>query len=119
MSEIALAPGLVVWAALDPVIGREQAGRRPVLVVAGNGYLNAVTSLALVVPITSVDRSWNNHVRIDDSAGLIKPSWAMTEQLRAISRERIVATAGTTSVATLAIVRLWLSDFLEVTGPAL
>ena len=51
-----LRPGDVVWVAPEIAVGREQAGRRPAMVVAGAGYLETVDTLALVVPITSVDR---------------------------------------------------------------
>ena len=34
-----LRRGDVVWADLDPTLGREQAGRRPVLVVASDIFL--------------------------------------------------------------------------------
>jgi mRNA interferase MazF len=117
MSEVELAPGLVSWANLAPVCGHEQAGHRPVVVVSGSAYLDTVTSLALVVPITSVDRSWSNHVRVDDDAGLPRPSWAMTEQVRAISRDRITAISGLVRPITLAIIRLWIADFLEMEVP--
>jgi mRNA interferase MazF len=109
-----LAPGDVVWAAPDPtVVGREQSGRRPALVVSGNDYLDVVESLVIVVPITSVDRGWPNHIRVLGS-DLAEASWAMTEQVRTISRERIVAGAGRVEAAVLAEVRGWIRDFLEL-----
>jgi mRNA interferase MazF len=107
-----LAPGDIWWAELDPVRGREQSGRRPVLVVSSAEYLRAVTTLVIVVPITTVDRSWPNHIGLGD-CGLPKPSWAMTEQPRTLSRERLVGQAGRVGRATLAQVRSWLSDFVQ------
>ena len=53
-----------MWAELDPVRGREQAGRRPVLVVASDLYLEQADTLAIVIPATTVDRGWPNHVRL-------------------------------------------------------
>lgn len=44
--------GDVVWFSFDPQAGREQAGRRPALVLSPASY-NGKTSLALVCPITS------------------------------------------------------------------
>ena len=52
-----LAPGDVVWVAPDPTVGREQASRRPAVVISGTDYLNIVETLAIVVPVTSVERS--------------------------------------------------------------
>ncbi|MBN9605831.1 MAG: type II toxin-antitoxin system PemK/MazF family toxin [Actinomycetales bacterium] len=110
---VALAPGDVVWAELGETSGREQSGRRPALVVSGADYLDVVTRLAMVVPITSVDRGWPNHVAVTGSS-LRGASWAMSEQMRTIARERIARTAGRADAATLASVRRWLRDFLDL-----
>ena len=110
---VALQPGDVVWVQPEIVVGREQGRRRAALVVAGVDYLLAVDTLALVVPITSVDRGWPNHVEVT-GAQLDQRSWAMTEQIRTISRERVVGHAGRASETTLAPVRRWLADFLDV-----
>ncbi|WP_242868611.1 type II toxin-antitoxin system PemK/MazF family toxin [Microbacterium oxydans] len=109
-----LAPGRVVWAALEPVRGREQGGHRPVLVVASAGYLDAVTTLAIVLPITTTDRGWPNHVVVDGPSGLDRPSWIMTEQPRTLSRDRLTGTAGEVTEECMASVRVWLGDFLEL-----
>ena len=81
--------------------GREQSGRRPVLVVASASYLRTVTGLVIVVPITSVDRHWPNHIDLKE-CGLPRLSWAMTEQPRTLGRERLVGHAGRVDRATLA-----------------
>jgi mRNA interferase MazF len=107
------APGDVIWVAPDPTVGREQSGRRPALVVAGDDYLTTVGTLAIVVPITTVDRGWPNHIRAL-GAELTEPSWAMSEQVRTISRERIVDQAGRAEASVLATVRGWIRDFLEL-----
>jgi mRNA interferase MazF len=109
----ALSAGNVVWVTPGIAIGREQTGRRPALVVAGAGYLETVDTLALVVPVTTVDRGWPNHIEILGSE-LESRSWAMSEQGRTISRERIVGRAGQAGDATLAAVRAWIADFLEL-----
>lgn len=108
-----LAPGDLIWIAPDPAIGREQGGRRPALVVASDGYLATVDALAIVVPITSVDRGWPNHVPISGT-DLSAASWAMTEQVRTISRERVVGHAGAADAQTLVEIRRWISDFLDL-----
>ena len=51
MSDLDLAPGVVAWAALEPVRGREQGGHRPVLVIASTGYLDAATTHVIILPI--------------------------------------------------------------------
>ena len=112
MPELSLVPGAVVWADLDPTRGREQGGRRPLLVVSSGIHLELVTRLVTVIPITSKNRHWPNHIPISADAGLGQESWAMTEQVRTIARERIFSRAGTLSVRSLADVRMWLGDFL-------
>ncbi|HEY8720206.1 type II toxin-antitoxin system PemK/MazF family toxin [Pengzhenrongella sp.] len=109
---VSLGRGAVAWAELDPTRGREQSGRRPILVVASNAYLEAVTTRALVLPVTTVDRGWANHVSLRGNVGLDHPSWAMTEQVRTIARERIVEVVGLVDDATLADVGVYLRDFL-------
>lgn len=109
-----LVRGSVAWAQLSPAFGREQSGRRPVLVVASRGYLDVVTSLVVVVPVTGVDRGWPNHVRLCGDHGLDRPSWAMTEQVRTMSRDRLRGAAGVVDDATLADVDVHLRDFLDL-----
>ena len=114
MTEPKLAPGTVAWTALEPVRGREQGGQRPVLIVASAGYLDAVTTLVIALPITTVDRGWPNHVQIDGPSGLDRPSWVITEQPRTLSRDRLTGIAGEVSMSCLASVRTWLGDFLDL-----
>jgi len=114
VSDLELAPGVVAWASLEPVQGREQGGHRPVLVVASPGYLDAVTTLAIVLPITTVERGWPNHVPVDGRSGLDRASWVMTEQPRTLSRDRLTGICGQVSTGCLAAVRTWLGDFLDL-----
>jgi mRNA interferase MazF len=108
-----LAPGDLIWVSPDASIRRGQAGRRPAVVVSGADYLDIVDSLAIVVPVTTVDRGWPNHVRIEGGR-LPQESWAMTEQVRTVSRERLVAHAGRVTPDTTTAVRSWIRDFLEL-----
>jgi mRNA interferase MazF len=108
-----LSPGQLIWVEPEIAVGREQAGRRPALVVAGHDYLITVDTLAIVVPITSVDRGWPNHVLINGGT-LARACWAMTEQVRTVSRERVVDQAGHVDTDTLVEVRNWIRDFLEL-----
>ncbi|WP_448002391.1 type II toxin-antitoxin system PemK/MazF family toxin [Agromyces bauzanensis] len=114
MTRLELAPGVIAWAALVPVRGREQGGHRPVLVIASAGYLDAVTTLVIALPITTTDRGWPNHIRVDGPSGLDRPSWIMTEQPRTLSRDRLMRVAGQISTDCLTSVRSWLGDFLDL-----
>lgn len=107
------ATGDVVWAALGPGRGREQNGHRPVVIVAANEYLDVVDALAIVVPVTSRDRGWPNHIRLTGPTLLDLDSWAMTEQVTTITRDRITQFAGHVDNGCLAGIRQYLRDFLE------
>ena len=110
-----LCRGAVVWAESDPTRGREQAGRRPALVVAGDLYLEQADTLAIVVPATTIRRGWPNHVLLRGPELVPRrPTYAMTEQPRTISRERIVDVAGVVDAQTMAEVDMWLRDFLSL-----
>ena len=113
-SEVPLSRGSVAWADLSPTRGREQAGERPVLVVASRGYLETVMTLVVVLPVTTVDRGWPNHVPLRGKHGLDRASWAMTEQLRTIARDRIRDVVGLVDDATLSDVAVHLRDFLDL-----
>ena len=84
------------------------------LIVASAGYLDAVTTLVIVLPITTTDRGWPNHVRVEGPSGLDRPSWVMTEQPRTLSRDRLAGVAGHVSFDCLGEVRTWLGDFLDL-----
>ena|SRR5690554_5817230 len=106
-----LVEGAVVWMEFGPVRGREQGGHRPAVVVSTQEYLDAVTTLAIVLPVTSRNRGWANHVALTGRTGLSSPCWAMTEQPRTVARERILRVAGVVDDSCLVDVRLYLRDY--------
>ena len=113
-SGLPLSRGSVAWADLSPTRGREQGGERPVLGVASRGYLATVTTLVIVLPVTTEDRGWPNQVPLRGAHGLDRASWAMTEQLRTVARDRIRDVVGLVDDATLGDVDVYLRDFLDL-----
>lgn len=87
---VTVEPWQVWWADLDPTQGREQAKKRPVVVVSSVFHLQLTARhLVTVLPLTTVERAgWKHHVRIES---LSKTGWAMTEQARTISASRLDA----------------------------
>jgi mRNA interferase MazF len=75
--------GDVAWVEFDPVLGTEQAGRRPGLVVSARGY-HEISSRALVCPITSRARPWPFNVVIP--AGSSVEGVILVDQVRMIHR---------------------------------
>ncbi len=57
--------GDLVWIDLNPAKGREQAKVRPAIVVSPKNY-NQKTSLALMCPITSVQKGYPFEVQVKD-----------------------------------------------------
>ncbi len=115
MSDAPLRRGSVVWAELSPTLGREQSGRRPALVVASDLFLEQADSLAIIVPATTTDRGWPNHVLLRGRhLTLTQPTFALTEQPRTITRDRFVGTIGVVDEETMREVDRWLRDFLAL-----
>jgi mRNA interferase MazF len=82
----------VFWAYLDPVVGSEQAGTRPVLVVS-NEIMNEALPVVTVLPLTSHKpgrRIYSTEVLLPAKvAGQPMDSIAMAHQIRTISKERL------------------------------
>jgi mRNA interferase MazF len=86
-----------IWNAdLDPTRGREQAGRRPVLVVSTDRFNEGPAELVVVLPITSKAKGIPGHVALNagGSSGLRTQSFAMVEAIRCVSRERLAKRLG-------------------------
>jgi mRNA interferase MazF len=111
-----LRPGDVWLADLGPVIGQEQSGRRPVLIVSGPRHLTLPHAVVFVVPITSRDRALRHQVPISSpSSGLSTlPSFSRPEDARAIAHQRLERRLGVITPDELAAVRRILSAFLDL-----
>jgi mRNA interferase MazF len=77
-------PGEVYWVDLDPVLGSEQAGRRPVIVLS-NSSLHEFSSRILICPITSNPRPWPTKVEIP--SGCVVRGFVLADQARMIDRD--------------------------------
>jgi len=108
-----LIQGTVLWGYLDPTVGKEQSGRRPLVVVSSEEYNELATDLLIVVPVSSVDRGWPNHVELAGNLGSLK-GFAMTEQPRTVSRDRCGDVIGVVDVACLDEIKRYLADFLAL-----
>ncbi len=83
--------GDIFYADLSPVIGSEQGGVRPVLVIQ-NDVGNKYSPTIIIAAITSQMKKAKlpTHIEIDaGSFGLIKDSVLLLEQIRTIDRKRI------------------------------
>lgn len=94
--------GDVYWADPDPTRGAEQAKPRPFAIVSVDQLNRAGLGLSLAVPLTRTDFGTPLHLEVPAlEGGLKERSFAMPEQLRAISHERLSRRLGTLRPKTL------------------
>jgi mRNA interferase MazF len=89
--------GEVIWAHLDPTRGREQAGKRPVLVISHEVF-NQRSGTVIAMAITSQPQRAGFPLTLELKTGnLPKRSWIKISQVRTLSTERLGAKIGRVS----------------------
>ena len=99
---------------LNPVVGAEQAGIRPALVVQID-RANAVSPHTIIIPFTTKirDTLLPCHVKISAGVGgLVEDSILLCEQIRVIDRRRLVRKIGNIKGADLSKVTVALKVIL-------
>lgn len=77
--------GDLVWLDFDPQAGREQAGRRPAIVLSEADF-NELTGFAVVCPITSQIKNYPFEVPLPE--GLPFTGVVLTDQLKSLDVKR-------------------------------
>ena len=91
---------------LDPMVGHEQAGERPVLVLSSDAFNRSPAGLVVIAPITTRLRGIPWHVLVSPpEGGLTRPSAILCEALRSVSQQRLQYRLGTASGATMQAVQ--------------
>lgn len=104
--------GDVRWADLNPVRGREQAGRRPALVLSHDVF-NDRSGTVIAVALTSQEPRAGFPLTLETKAtGLSKRSWIKISQIRTLSVDRIGARLARASEEELARVLDGLNEIL-------
>lgn len=81
--------GDIFWAELDPTVGHEQAGRRPVVVIS-HDLFNERSETVIALAITSRPPGVSLPLALKlESAKLPKPSWVKISHIRTLSTERL------------------------------
>ncbi len=81
--------GEIRWADLNPVRGREQAGRRPVLILSHDVF-NDRSGTVIAVALTSQEPRAGYPLALESRAdGLTKRSWIKISQIRTLSVDRV------------------------------
>lgn len=86
----AIRRGDLFYADLNPVVGSEQGGIRPVLVIqndVGNHF--SPTVVAAVITSRKAKNSLPTHILLENVPGLVPTSLLLLEQLRTIDRKRL------------------------------
>lgn len=91
--------GTVVVLSLDPTVGHEQKGQRPCVVVSSPEVIAEQRyPLVCVVPITGTPGEGALYPRLEPGAsGLVKPSFALIDQLRSVDKRRVIRFLGQVS----------------------
>lgn len=83
--------GEIYYADLSPVVGSEQGGVRPVLIVQNDvGNKHSPTVIAAAITSQREKNRLPTHIEIDSSScGLAKDSVVLLEQIRTIDKQRL------------------------------
>jgi len=108
----------IYFCSLDPTIGSEQKGTRPVLVISTNA-VNHNLPVSTVLPLSSIktgDNVYPTEVLLDTKiTGLPKLSVAMLQQIRTVSHNRLANLAGKiTDKATQEKILVACRDYLDL-----
>jgi mRNA interferase MazF len=94
--------GDVLVVSLDPTKGREQAGKRPALVLSVDPFNRGPADLIVVLPITSKTKGIPFHVNVKPpEGGLKQESFIKCEDVRSISKERLSQRLGSITTKTM------------------
>jgi mRNA interferase MazF len=99
------ARGEIYWVNLDPVVGSEQGGRRPALVISPVS-VNERLPVVVVAAITTQIRNRTSAVVpiLPPGEPLQRESGVLTFQVRTLSKERLERFGGTVSLERMAAV---------------
>lgn len=101
----------------DPIEGSEAGGRRPAVIVSRDAF-NSASPVVVVVPCTTYRegrRIYPSQVLLRASqGGLSADSLAQTEQVRAVSKSRLVRHRGSLSSRTMSAVAGALAIVLDL-----
>ncbi len=90
---------------LDPVLGSEQRGRRPSVIISGN-IINSLINTVIIVPLTSQVKDLHGNLVIEANKknGLKQKSEALSIHVRAIDKLRLKHKIGAISEEEIQII---------------
>jgi mRNA interferase MazF len=104
--------GDIMWADLNPVRGREQAGQRPVVVISQDVF-NERSGTVIAVALTSQPQKAGFPLTFELShPQLPKKSWVKISQIRTLSIERLGQKIGRVSAEELSLIVEGLNEII-------
>lgn len=99
---------------LDPTLGSEQRGRRPAIILSGNG-INQIMNTVIIVPLTSKLKYYNDNLMLhpNQKNGLKQISEALPIHIRAIDKSRLKNKLGSIETSEINILKKSLDKILK------
>jgi mRNA interferase MazF len=88
-----------VWLVdFNPTVGREQAGVRPALILSVNEFNNSMAGKVIAIPLSSKFKGipLDVHLKPPDG-GVVKDSYIKCEDIRSLSKDRLIKKWGNIS----------------------
>lgn len=103
--------GDIYYADLSPVVGSEQGGLRPVLIVQNDvGNKHSPTVIAAAITSRHEKANLPTHIEVNGGdCGLAKDSIVLLEQIRTLDKKRLKERMGTLDVSSMSAVNSALS----------
>lgn len=107
--------GNIYYAMLDPVIGSEQGGKRPVVILQNN-VANKYSPTLIVAPITTIIKKHYlpTHIIIKKNDFLKKNSTILIEQSRVIDKSRLITFLGKLSINQVQLIDIALISAFDI-----
>ena len=94
--------GDIFYADLSPVVGSEQGGTRPVLIVQNDtGNRHSPTVIAAAITSRQTKSRLPTHVRIGKAPGMFRNSIILLEQIRTLDKTRLLEYVGSATSKTM------------------
>jgi mRNA interferase MazF len=105
--------GELWYANLSPVVGSEQAGMRPLLIISGN-LLNTYLNVVICCPLTTKIKNYKGNLVLnpDNINNLTETSEVLTFHVRSVSKSRLIKKIGNVSKEELKLVKKCLDEIL-------
>lgn len=104
--------GDIIWADLNPVIGHEQSGLRPILILSHEVF-NMKSGTVIAVAITSQFQRAGFPLTLKlEGTKLPKQSWVKISQIRTLSTKRLKKKLGTAQSEELELIVQGLNEII-------